>query len=98
MLPSAQFSAYQEAVGWHIPHKHEMISERINLQCVYYMPTRHKVDLANLLSATCDILVHYGVIADDNANIVASHDGSRVDYDKANPRVEVTITTKESEV
>ena len=93
VLPSAQFSAYQEAVGWHIPHKHKMIAERINLKCVYYMPTRHKVDLANLLSATCDILVHYGVIEDDNANIVVSHDGSCVGYDKENPRVEVTITT-----
>jgi len=97
IIPSEQFKAYQEAAGWHIPCKHQKIAERINLKCVYYMPTRHKVDLANLLAATCDILVHYGVIADDNCDIVAGHDGSEVRYDKAAPRVEITITEKETE-
>ena len=68
------------------------IGERINLQCVYYMQTRRRVDLCNLLEATCDILVDAGVIQDDNSNIVAGHDGSRVEYDKNDPRVEITIT------
>lgn len=56
------------------------------------MPTKRRVDLVNLLEATCDILVHYGVLADDNSSIVAGHDGSRVLHDKERPRVEVTIT------
>lgn len=34
----------------------------------------------------------FGVIKDDNSRIVAGHDGSRVLYDKENPRVEITIT------
>ena len=97
ILPSEQFKEYQDAAGWHIPYKHKFIKDRINLKCVYYMPTRRKVDLANLLSATCDILVHYGAIEDDNCEIVASHDGSEVKYDKDNPRVEITITEKETE-
>ena len=50
-----------------------------------------KVDLCNLLGATCDILVKFGVIADDNCKIVKSHDGSRVLLDKENPRVEIEI-------
>jgi len=62
------------------------------VQCVYYMKTRRKVDLPNLLNATDDILVKAGVVADDNCTIVATHDGSRVDYDKENPRVDITIT------
>jgi Holliday junction resolvase RusA-like endonuclease len=56
------------------------------------MPTRGTVDLVNLLEATCDMLRHYGVIKDDDSSIVASHDGSRVYYDKLNPRTEITIT------
>jgi hypothetical protein len=32
------------------------------------------------------------VIADDNYKIVARLNDSRVDYDKANPRVEITIS------
>ncbi|WP_223417548.1 RusA family crossover junction endodeoxyribonuclease [Anaerococcus murdochii] len=49
------------------------------------------MDLTNLLAATCDILTDYGVIADDNYKIVVSHDGSRVDFDKERPRVEIEI-------
>lgn len=63
----------------------------VNVQCVYYMPTRRRVDLTNLLSATCDILVAAGVLIDDNSNVVTGHDGSRVCYDRDNPRVEITI-------
>lgn len=70
------------------------ITEPVNLRCVYYMQTRRRVDLVNLLEATLDILVDAGVIADDNSNIVASHDGCRVEYDKQNPRVEIEIERK----
>lgn len=91
VLPSEQYKQYEEQAGWFIPCKGRKIDVPVNLQCVYYMPTRHKVDLANLLAATCDILVHYGVLADDNSSIVASHDGSRVLYDKESPRVEIVI-------
>ena len=62
---------------------------------VYYMATRRKVDLANLIEATCDILVKAKVLADDNSQIVAAHDGSRVDYDKKNPRAEIWIEEME---
>lgn len=56
------------------------------------MPTRRKVDLCNLIEATMDILVRAGVLNDDNSEIAVSHDGSRVFYDKENPRAEITIT------
>lgn len=92
LLPSKQYEEYRQAAGWQIPCKHIKIDKPINLKCVYYMPTRHRVDLVNLLEATCDILVDYGVLADDNSNIVAGHDGSCVRYSKENPRVEITIT------
>ena len=59
------------------------------------MPTMHRVDLGNLHAATDDILVKSGVLQDDNSNIVAGHDGSRVLYDKENPRVEIEITEME---
>nr|DAD70865.1 MAG TPA: Endodeoxyribonuclease RusA [Siphoviridae sp. ctvok7] len=91
--PSAQFEAYQEAAGWAIePHRGLMLTGPVNVKAVYFMPTRGRVDLLNLLEATCDILVHYGVLEDDNSRVVASHDGSRVFYDKTNPRVEIEIT------
>jgi Holliday junction resolvase RusA-like endonuclease len=59
------------------------------------MQTRRKVDLTNLLNAINDILVKYEILADDNSSIVFSMDGSRVFYDKENPRTEITITEVE---
>lgn len=73
-----------------------MISAPINIKCIYYMPTTRKVDLTNLLEATDDVLVKYRVIADDDSEIVVSHDGSRVIKGDANPRTEVTISFYDS--
>lgn len=92
LIPSKQYKQYEKDAGWQIKCKGLMIDYPVNVKCVYYMPTKHRVDLCNLLEATCDILVKYKVIADDNSNIVASHDGSCVLYDKNNPRAEVEIT------
>ena len=91
LLPSKAFMSYQAKAGWYLTGKGDKISYPINLKCEYYMSTKRKVDLANLIGATCDILAHYGVIADDNSKIVVSHDGSRVMLDKENPRAVITI-------
>jgi Holliday junction resolvase RusA-like endonuclease len=74
-----------------------VLNQRLNVRCIYFMPTLHRVDLGNLHAATDDILVKSGVLEDDNSKIVAGHDGSRVRYDKTNPRVEITITDMEEE-
>ncbi len=95
VAPSAAFEDYQTSCLWQIRAPPEPVSARVNVRCVYYMATRRKVDLANLIEATCDILVKAGVLADDNSSIVAAHDGSRVDYDKQNPRVEIWIEEME---
>ena len=65
----------------------------VNVECKFYMPTRRRCDLTNLLESMDDILVYYGVIADDDYTHIAAHDGSRVYYDKDNPRTEILITT-----
>lgn len=64
----------------------------VNVKAYYFMPTKRKVDLTNLHACLHDVLVHYGILADDNCNIIVSTDGSRVFVDKENPRTEVYIT------
>ena len=64
----------------------------VNVSCQYFMGTKRKVDLCNLIEASLDILVKAGVLDDDNCTIVARHDESEVRYDKNNPRVEIDIT------
>lgn len=95
LIPSKQYVAYEKETIRQIGKVNGTINYPVNMQCVYFMPTRRKVDLCNLLGATCDILVKAGVIEDDNCKIITAHDGSRVDYDKENPRVEVTFTRTE---
>ena len=91
ILPSKQYSEYENICGYYIKHKGENISVPVNIKCLFYMRTRRKCDLTNLLEAIDDILVKYKVIADDHYGIVQSHDGSRVYVDKENPRTEIII-------
>lgn len=73
------------------------INYPVNVKALYYMPTRRRVDLTNLHEALHDILVRSEILEDDNSKIVVSTDGSRVLYDKMNPRTEVYITKQEEE-
>lgn len=92
IMPSKQYKEYEKSAGFFIKNKNLNIDYPINLKAAYYMPTRRRVDLVNLLEATCDVLVAYKVVADDNSKVIASMDGSRVYYDKESPRAEITIT------
>lgn len=92
IAPSEQYKQYEKYAGWFTPACIPPIDKPVNIKCLFYMPTRRRVDLTNLLEAADDVLVHAGVIADDHSGIVVSHDGSRVLYDKENPRTEIEIT------
>ena len=95
-VPSAAYSRYETMAGYHLrPRPDKPLTGPLEVRCLYYMPTRRRVDLVNLLEATCDVLVRYGIIEDDHCGIVASHDGSRVLYDKAHPRTEIYISRLE---
>lgn len=71
---------------------YKCIDAPVNVRCIYYRGDKRKTDLVNLLNGTCDLLVESGIIVDENYNIVAGTDGSRVYIDRDNPRVEITIT------
>lgn len=92
VMPSEQYKIYERDCGWFLNGLDVMISESVNVECRFYMPTRRRCDLTNLLESIDDVLVRFHVLADDNYSIVAGHDGSRVFYDKENPRTEICIT------
>jgi Holliday junction resolvase RusA-like endonuclease len=96
VLPSKKYQEYEYAAGYFLfrgDQKIKPVKEYpVNVKCLFYMPTRRRVDLTNLLEAIDDILTRYGVVPDDNSNFIAGHDGSRVLYDHDNPRTEITIT------
>lgn len=94
--PSAKYKAYEKAAGYYLTscRPEEPIDYPVNVECVYYMKDRRRVDLVNLQEATLDVLVKWGVLKDDNSKIVETMDGSRVDVDKARPRTEIIIKRK----
>lgn len=92
VIPSEQYRIYERDAKWFMPKMKAPIDRPVNIRALFFLPTRRRTDLVNLEQALLDIMVKYGVIADDNYTIVASMDGSRVFYDKENPRTEVTIT------
>jgi Holliday junction resolvase RusA-like endonuclease len=94
IAPSEAYEKYEAAAAVFIPRSVH-INEPVNIKCLFYMPTRRKCDLTNLLEAIDDVLVKTGLLADDNYTIIESHDGSRVYYDKENPRTEIYITKAE---
>ena len=95
IIPSKGFTEFETEV---IPFFNRIKAEAgivdfpVNMQVVFYMKTKRLCDLTNLLAAVDDAAVKSGLIADDNRDIIAAHDGSRVFYDKFNPRIEITIT------
>ena len=100
IIPSKPYKAFEDACGKYLQdptqiYYHLGLKAPCNVMCHYYMHTRRKVDLVNLQEATLDVLVKYGILEDDNSNIVKSMDGSRVFYCKEHPRTEIFIEWEE---
>ena len=97
IMPSEQYQDYEDEAVWHckIATLQRLIEDPVEVKCLFYMPTRRRVDLTNLLESIDDVLVKAGVLKDDHSGIIVSHDGSRVLYDKDNPRTEVYIADYE---
>lgn len=99
IAPSKQYKRYEQAAAWYLltPKPKTPLAGRYRVATVFYMPTRRRVDLTNLMEAAHDTLVAAKILADDNNTIIASVDGSRVLYDKENPRTEIFIEELEDE-
>ena len=97
LIPSKQYKNFENECLKVIPNIYKKrIDYPVNIKAVFYMESKRRVDLTNLLSALDDMLVKAEVIYDDCRDIVASHDGSCVYWDKESPRIEVEITKKRS--
>ena len=96
VVPSAQYKQYENDCRYFVP-KGLNIDYPVNVKCLFFMKTRRKVDLTNLLESVDDVLVYYGIVTDDNYKVIAGHDGSRVMVDKDNPRTEIYITALEDD-
>ena len=95
LIPSKAWQRYEKIAAWQVPSYG--IRRKVNVCCRFYMKTDYdnakaRVDLVGLLQGIDDLLTERGCIEDDNSRIIGGHDGSRVLWDKLNPRTEITIT------
>ena len=92
IAPSSAYKRYEAQARYFLtPKPKTPLAGCYRVAAEFYMPTRRRVDLTNLLEAAHDTLVAAKILADDNNTIIASVDGSRVLYDKENPRTEIII-------
>jgi len=71
-------------------YKGKTIEGQLSMKALYYMPTKARPDLLNLLQATADIIEKAKVISNDKN--IYSFNGSRImGVDKLNPRVEILL-------
>lgn len=99
LIPSKQYLQFEKDCQPYFKQVLNQIGQidyPINLQAVFYVETKRRIDLPNLLNAVDDAMVKSELILDDNRDIIASHDGSRVYHDKFNPRIEIEITRQEN--
>ena len=95
LIPSKQYKQFEKdclPYLYRVKDTAGVINYPVNVQCVFFTETKRKIDLPNLLNAIDDAMVKSGLFVDDNRDIIAAHDGSRVFHDKFNPRIEITIT------
>lgn len=90
---SAAYEVYEKGALYELKEQYSgrPLDIPVNVKALYYMPTKGRCDIGNLIAATHDILTAAKVLTDDNSKIIVSVDGSRVLYDKNNPRVEIYI-------
>jgi len=91
IVQNDRYKDYEKKCKQFMPKLDEPISTPCEVTALFYRKDRRRCDLTNLQAALDDCLVKYGVLADDNYNVLFSHDGSRVFVDKDSPRTEVTI-------
>ncbi len=96
IVQNEAYKRYERDSGWFLKKPSSPISQPVQVKCIFYRDSARRCDLTNLLEAIDDILVKYGILADDNYKIIYSHDGSRVFIDKDHPRTEIYIETMEA--
>lgn len=69
----------------------------VTLKITFYFPDKKKRDIANFVNAIQDILVKFGVLKDDNSNIVKSLDGTRIIYEEGRQEIVIEIIKYEKD-
>ena len=97
IIQSETYKQFEKDCGIFLKkYETKTIAYPVNIKCIFYVPNRIKRDLTNLENAIADILVKYGILEDDNYNIIAGWDGSRIIYEKDREETIIEISKMEN--
>jgi len=86
--------AYKEAMRSQLDGL--VIKPMVSITLTYWKPTKRRSDRSNVLSIHekffCDALVEFGCLPDDNDEVIAHTHYFGGELDRANPRVDITVT------
>lgn len=96
-IPSKQYAA------WHKDAMEQLkdcrgfgiISKVDNIELRFFAPDKRKFDLTNKAESIMDLLVDFGLLQDDNCEVVRDIRMIYSGVDKVNPRCDVTIDWQE---
>jgi hypothetical protein len=97
LLPSAQWRRWcvtariERGAGW---QTEQALTADVNLRAVFYRE-RRVGDLLGYLDGLADLLEQRRIVVNDRQFV--GFDGSRLDYDKGNPRVELVMELAQAE-
>ena len=94
IIQSKYYRQFERDCGYFLKKYARHIDYPVNVKATFYVQDRRKRDLTNLENAIADIMIKYGVIEDDNYNIIAGWDGSRIIFEKG--REETIIEIEEA--
>lgn len=93
IIQSKLYKQFEKDCGYFLKRYKTNIDYAVNLKCLFYVKDKRKRDLTNLENAIADILVKYEILEDDNYNIIAGWDGSRIIYrPEQEPEIIIEIT------
>lgn len=92
VLPSKRHEAWhdQNMAALVLPDVPLPLPGRVRLSVHFVRQSHRRWDYTNALDAVQDFLVDAGILIDDNAEVLALGDITH-EYDKLNPRAEVTL-------
>lgn len=91
IIQSKLYTEFEKQCKKYMPKLEKPINYPINLSCHFFVCDARKRDIANYIEAVQDILVKYNILEDDNYNIIKSLDGCKMEIDRENPRIIITI-------
>jgi len=93
LISSKDYREWEEAKLIELKEKIEPYHLNMGLRIEYrfYLPDRRRTDLSNKVESINDLFVKYGLLEDDNWEIIKELKVSWMGVDRENPRCEIDI-------